>query len=109
MVSAILAGAGLIIFMHLSIDSASGLFFVMFVAGAAMAIANIPSTALAFSYVDASRLGLISCLDILAARLGGAFYLYQFDWASPGVEIVWSGIPLMLSLGFILMPQRKLE
>ncbi|MGR9215164.1 MFS transporter (plasmid) [Rhizobium leguminosarum] len=109
MVSAILAGAGLIIFMNLPTDSTSSLFFVMFVAGAAMAIANIPSTALAFSYVDASRFGLISCLDILAARLGGAFFLYKFDWASPGIGIMWSGIPLMLSLGFILMPQRKLE
>lgn len=109
MISAILAGSCLVIFMNVPTDSISGLFFVMFVAGAAMAIANIPSTALAFSYVDAPRFGLISCLDILAARLGGAFYLYQFDWASPGVEIVWSGIPLILSLGFILMPQRKLE
>lgn len=109
MVSAILVGAGLIIFMNLPTDSTSSLFFVMFVAGAAMAVANIPSTALAFSYVDASRFGLISCLDILAARLGGAFYLYQFDWTSPGVEVVWSGIPLILSLGLILMPRRKLE
>ncbi|TBY10371.1 MFS transporter [Rhizobium laguerreae] len=109
MVSAILAGVGLIIFVNMPTDSTSSLFLVMFIAGAAMAVANIPSTALAFSYVDASRFGLISCLDILAARLGGAFYLSQFDWASPGVEILWSGIPLVLSLAFILIPQRELK
>lgn len=108
MVSAILAGAGLIIFMNMPAGSTGWFFFVMFIAGAAMAVANIPSTALAFSYVDASRYGLISCLDILAARLGGAFYLSQFDWADPGIEILWSGIPLILSLALIFMPQRKM-
>jgi len=108
MVSAILAGAGLTIFMNMPADSTSCLFFVMFIAGAAMAVANIPSTALAFSYVDVSRYGLISCLDILAARLGGAFYLSQFDWADPGIEILWSGIPLILSLTLILIPRRNM-
>lgn len=107
MVSAFLASAALILFVHQPTESVSGSVFVMIVAGAAMAIANVPSTSLAFSYVDASRYGLISCLDILAARLGGAFYLYQFDWASPGVTILWLGIPLIMSLGVILMPQHK--
>ncbi len=105
--AAILAGCGLVVFVQLPSNSAAGAFGIMFTVGIAMAMANIPSTALAFSFVDSSKFGLISCLDILAARLGGAFYLYQFDWSSQSFEIARSSAPLILLLWCISIPQRK--
>ncbi|MDC7743517.1 MULTISPECIES: MFS transporter [Rhizobium] len=105
--SAILSGLALVAFAGLPVNSAPGLLGVMFTVGIAMALANIPSTALAFSYVDSSKFGLVSCLDILSARLGGAFYLYQFDWSSRSPSIVLSSVPLVLLLWCTSMPQRK--
>ena len=91
----IFAVLGLALFALFPSASPTGLAGVMLVAGLSMALANIPSTALAFSCVDASKYGLVSCLDILAARLGGAFYLFQFDWSAQGLAIVLSSLLLV--------------
>lgn len=105
--SATLAALALVVFAQLPADSVLGLLGVMVTVGTAMALANIPSTTLAFSYVDSSKFGLISCLDILSARLGGAFYLYQFDWSSRSLAIVLSSLPLVLLLWCVSIPQRR--
>lgn len=107
--SAILAAAGLILAASGSAGYPLGAFLIMVLAGAAMGTANIPSTVLAFSYADPSRYGLISCLDILAARLGGAFYLFWYDWLSPGDGIAWSGLPLVILLVYVSASQRNLN
>ena len=91
----VFTAVGLALFVFFPAASPAGLAGVMLVAGMAMALANIPSTALAFGCVDASRYGLVSCLDILAARLGGAFYLFQFDWSAQGLAIVLSSLLLI--------------
>lgn len=104
--SATLAALALVVFAQLPAASVLGLLGVMVTVGTAMALANIPSTSLAFSYVASSKFGLISCLDILSARLGGAFYLYQFDWSSHSLAIVLSSLPLVLLLWSISAPKR---
>jgi MFS family permease len=91
----VFAVVGLALFVLFPAASPAGLMGVMLVAGLSMALANIPSTALAFACVDASKYGLVSCLDILAARLGGAFYLFQFDWSARGLAIVLSSLLLV--------------
>jgi MFS family permease len=99
--SGLLAAACIVAFLTLPSGSPLGYSTVMIGSGIAMAVANVPSTAIAFSYVDPSRMGLVSCLDILAARLGGAFYLYQFSWVVPEATILWSLGPLLLALAVV--------
>jgi MFS family permease len=49
-------------------------------AGLAMALANVPSTAIAFSITRREHHGIVSAMDIISARAGSAVFLTAFSF-----------------------------
>ncbi|WP_424969768.1 MFS transporter [Dinoroseobacter sp. S76] len=75
-------------------------------AGAAMALANMPTTELILRDTQSKEYGLVASLDITCARLGGALSVIVIPKDAP-VLIISTGFLAALLLGFCSVAQRN--